>query len=444
MDKTPALASIKDVFKWREMRLVWVLLGLLVVVFVVEYNYLTTIALVIQAVALTAIGLVVFFSVFQAAKTDRSTSIERNELQSILFGLEDALIVYDRNFNVLFFNPAAEKLFLINVKAIIGHQFQPQDVEKAGYRLLTQVIFPSLAPSVVNRSGSGEYPQVVDLSFTDPPLELRTFTSPVNDEKGEPIGFMKIIRNRTRELSLIKSKNEFLTVASHQLRTPLTEINWALESLNGDTTINENSKSIVEHALAASKELLKIVEDLLNVAKIEEGRFGYNFEQEDILTFLNGLLAQIVPLARRQGIKMYFDRPKDALPPAIIDPQKLSLAVNNLLVNSVRYNVDNGEVVVKVEKQKDKPFIEVSIKDTGIGVPKDAIQNLFKKFFRSDNALKANTEGSGLGLYIAKNIIQAHGGEIKVDSEIGRGTVFSFTLPTDPALVPKHEASLEE
>lgn len=437
-------AKLKEAVAWPEMRMVWAILGLLLVAFAVGYRSFSPLILFIEGILFLALFFLTFFSVFQAAYSGRQGGVEQNELKGIFQSLDDGLIAYDKNFRVLLFNPAAEKLFMMDAKLVTGHQFQPQDVEKAAWRLLAQVMFPSLAPTVINRSESGKYPQITDLSFTEPVLELRVSTAPIADGKGGVVGFMKIIRNRTREISLIKSKSEFLTVASHQLRSPVTDINWALESLGTDPGLNENSKMILQQATAASRELLKIIEDLLSVSKIEEGRFGYVFESEDIVSFLNGILVQVAPLARRDGIKVYFDKPKDALPNVLIDPQKLSLAVNNLVVNAVRYNIENGEVVVKVEKRQDQPFLVVSVKDTGIGISADAIQNLFKKFYRADNAMKTNPEGSGLGLYIAKNIIQAHGGKIWVESEPGRGTVFSFTLPTDPNLVPKHEASVEE
>lgn len=436
--------KIKEAIAWPEMRMVWAILGLLMVTFAVGYSSFSPAILFIEGILFLALFFLTFFSVFRAAYSGRQGGMEQNELKGIFQSLDDGLIAYDKNFRILFFNPAAEKLFLMDAKLVVGHQFQPQDVEKAAWRLLAQVMFPSLAPTVINRSESGQYPQVTDLSFTEPVLELRVSTAPIADGKGGAVGFMKIVRNRTREVSLVKSKSEFLTVASHQLRSPVTDINWALESLGTDAGLSETSKTILQQATAASRELLKIIEDLLSVSKIEEGRFGYVFEGEDIVSFLNGILVQVAPLARRDGIKIYFDKPKDALPNVLIDPQKLSLAVNNLIVNAVRYNIENGEVVVKIEKRQDQPFLVVSVKDTGIGISQDAIQNLFKKFYRAENALKANPEGSGLGLYIAKNIIQAHGGKIWVESEPGRGTVFSFTLPTDPNLVPKREAAVEE
>ena len=438
------LAKLKEAITWPEMRMVWAILGLLLIAFAVGYRSFSPIILFIEGILFLALFFLTFFSVFQAAYSGRQGGVEQNELKGIFQSLDDGLIAYDKNFRVLFFNPAAEKLFMMDAKIVAGHQFQPQDVEKQAWRLLAQVMFPSLAPVVINRSESGKYPQVTDLSFTEPTLELRVSTAPIADGKGGVVGFMKIVRNRTRETALIKSKSEFLTVASHQLRSPVTDINWALESLGTDLGLSETSKTILEQATAASRELLKIIEDLLSVSKIEEGRFGYVFETEDIISFLNGILVQVAPLARRDGVKVYFDKPKDALPSVLIDPQKLSLAVNNLIVNAVRYNIENGEVVVKVEKRQDQPFLVISVKDTGIGITQDSIRNLFKKFYRADNALKTNPEGSGLGLYIAKNIIQAHGGKIWVESEPGRGTVFSFTLPTDPNLVPKHEASVEE
>lgn len=424
--------------------MVWVLLGLLLVIFLVDAALLPPAVLFAQVGMFLVVVAVVFGSLYRVAKADRTTTVEKNELKNILSTLDSALVVYDEDFRALFFNPAAEKLFGLSASIVLGHQFQPQDIEKAAWRLLAQVMFPSLAPIVVSRSNAGEYPQVVDLSFTEPTLELRVSTSAINDEKGKLLGFMKIVRDRTREISLVKSKSEFLTVASHQLRSPVTDISWALEALNADKDIAGEGRTVLDNAISASKLLLKIIESLLDIAKIEEGRFGYNFEQVDIASFINDVLAQIAPAARRTGIRIYFDRPKSALPQVEIDTQKLSLALGNIVENAVRYNVENGEVTVKVEKQENQPYLEISVKDTGIGIAVEEIPNLFKKFFRSEAAVKSQTEGSGLGLYIAKNIIQAHGGRIWAESEVGRGSTFHITLPTDPSLIPQHEVVLEE
>ncbi len=425
------------------MRALWIIVVLLAALFVNSYIFLSATAFLIQAGLLVLLWVAVFFSVYKAAKTDRDTRMERSELKSAFLNLEDALLVYSNNFEILFFNPAAEKLFKLQAGKVSGHRFQPQDIENSSWKLLTQIIFPSLAPVVLSRSKQGEYPQVVDLSFTDPTLELRVSTSMVADDGGRLIGFMKIIRDRTREVSLLKSKAEFLTVASHQLRTPITEIGWAIESLAGDKSLSDSSKAIVEGALASARQLTGIVEDLLNVAEVEEGHFGYVFEEVDILDFIGKILIGVAPLARKSGVKAYFDKPKSSLPKVTADPVRLSIVLNNLLENAVRYNVENGEVIVKVEQQKDEPYIKVSVSDTGVGISPGDLGKLFTRFFRTENAMKIVTEGFGLGLYIAKNIIQAHGGRIWVESELGRGSTFYFTLPTDQSLVPRHEVITE-
>jgi signal transduction histidine kinase len=296
---------------------------------------------------------------------------------------------------------------------------------------------------MITRSPAGKYPQVVDLSFDDPYLELRTFTSPIIDDAGNLSGFMKIIRDRTREVSLAKEKSEFVTVTSHQLRTPLTHIVWALESINKEESLGAEVKALAENAYAAANQLRTIVEDLLNISRIEEGRFGYQFQKANILEFVENILNAAAPNARQLGIKIYFNRPEEAIPDLAIDPQKLSMALTNLVDNAIRYNVKNGEVIVGLKKAEKGPYVEISVRDTGIGIPPEEIKKLFVKFFRATNALKFATEGSGLGLYITQNIVRAHGGSMNVESEVGRGSTFSFTLPTDPTLIPPKEVPLE-
>ena len=437
------LKRMAGVIFWPEFRVAWLFLFLLAVAFAVGLSFVPKGFLVAQGVVLAVAGAIAFKISYAAAEKNRGGSVERNELKNVLSGLEDALIVYDKDFRIIFFNSAAEKLFKLRKELVLGRELRPQDGESGAWRLLAQVIFPSLAPVVINRSQAGEYPQIVELSFDDPEMELRISTSPIADESEGLIGFMKIIRDRTREVALIKSKGEFLTVASHQLRTPVTDINWALQSLAKDESLGDTSKIVVGTAVKAGKELLKIVEDLLNITRIEGGRFGYQFEEKNLVDFIDGSLSSVATSARRAGVRVYFDKPKQDLPPVLIDPAKFTLAVDNLLENAIRYNVDNGEVIVGVEKMKNEPFLEVSIKDTGIGIPEDELKKLFTKFFRAENALKSQTEGSGLGLYIARNVVRAHGGKIWVESHEGKGSTFYFTLPTDPKLVPQHEVAVE-
>lgn len=366
-----------------------------------------------------------------------------DEFRLVLERLDDALFVYDKDFRISFVNSAAEQLFGLSKADLMGKVLSPQDAENPKRKLLAQVAFPSLAPGMVARSPAGVTPQIIDLSFSDPFLELRVTslllgTSP----EGTPLGFAKVIRDRTREVSLMKTKNEFVTIASHQLRTPTTGIHWALESLKKTEGFDATTKMLVDGAFGQSELLLKIIDDILGVSKIEEGRFGYAFQSFDLVEFLQKVLGQALLGAQHTGVSLYFDPPKAKLPSVVGDPQKLAMVMSNLVENAIRYNVKNGSVTVAVVPVAGEPFLEVSIKDTGIGIPQEDLKKLFTKFFRAENALKLQTEGSGLGLYIVRNIIQAHGGRIWVESEPERGTTFHFTLTTDQSRVPRHEVSL--
>jgi len=327
---------------------------------------------------------------------------------------------------------------------IAGHAFGPERAQELPFRLLAQTIFPSLAPLVVERSEAGTLPQIVDLSFTDPKHELTVSTDRITGPAGETRGFIKLVRDRTREVEILRSKSEFITIAAHQLRTPLTTVHWVFEGLKGKDKLEAEDKELAASGLRESVKLLKIVNDLLDVSKIEEGKFGYNFKQVNIIDFLSGILTNAEAMAKEYEVKLYFDRGGETAINLTIDATRLGLAVSNLLDNAIKYNVKNGRVDVKLERLADKPYLQISIQDTGIGVPPEEISKLFNKFFRAGNAVKAETEGAGLGLYINKNIINRHGGTIRAESTISRGTTFYLTLPLDPRLIPPKEASVFE
>ena len=172
--------------------------------------------------------------------------------------------------------------------------------------------------------------------------------------------------------------------------------------------------------------------------QIEEGRFGYNFEKLNIIELIEKIVSKTKEVCAELGLKLIFQKP-DELIEINADSQKISMALLNILDNAVKYNVKNGEIILAVEKLIDKPYIRISVKDTGIGIDEKDAGKLFTKFFRGENAAKAIPTASGLGLYIAQNIIRRHGGEIKFESELNRGSVFYFTLPIDPKLIPPKE-----
>jgi len=438
------LKSMALYMRLPEMRLFWILFILVCSILAIDMLYFPFNWMVISAVSLLVILLITFKLSMGLVKSNTEAKAASYQLESIISNIKDGVIAYDNDFKMLIFNDAVEQIFGIKREEVIGQCFGPDRVQGLRFRLLAQTMFPSLAPMVVKRSESGSYPQVADLSFDEPNLELRVSTSRLLNEKGEAVGFIKLIHNRTRELQIYRSKSEFIMVAAHHLRTPLTAVHWTFENLSKDTTLSEEDAHMVKNGITVSIKLLKIVNDLLDVSKIEEGKFGYEFENVEFIEFINGILENANVLAKQYKVNVYFDRGPESAIILKIDPNRLGLAISNLIDNAIKYNVENGSVTIKLERLPGKPYIQVSIKDTGVGIPPESMPKLFTKFFRAENVIKFRTEGSGLGLYIAKNIFNRHGGVVWSESILGRGTTFYFTLPTDAKLIPPKEITYDE
>ncbi len=431
-----------------EMRTFWFFLVLIVAFIIVAVFYLDieSLWILITTGIFLVIGLVVFINNLKLARANFDFKVKKGQLESIITSLRDGVVVYDQDFKILIFNPAAENIFSLKAKEIIGTVFDPSKGQFWPTRLLTQVLFPSLAPQVVKRTLPEQYPRVVDMSFEEPHLELRVTTTKIIDPDGKLLGFLKLIQDRTREKDLLKSKTEFITIAAHQLRTPLTGIKWTFEELlKGDLgPLNDSQKELLAKGGVASQILIDTVNDLLDVSKIEEAKFGYNFTKINLIESIEQILVSFQEIAKQHKINLYFEKPKEEIPLITADLEKFGLVIQNLVNNAIKYNVENGEVVVGIKKIPDQPFILISVKDTGVGIPVQELEKLFSKFFRASNVLKFEPEGLGLGLYIVKNIVQRHGGKIWVESEINRGTTLYFTLPTDETLIPPKEVFYEE
>ena len=425
-----------------ELRFLYVIICFLLILFGVNLLALkTSIWFWISSGALLVIGIVLITHEYRGALKGYGERVSYGRLESIVTNLEDAVVAYDNDFKILIFNAAAEKIFALSKAQVLGQTMGPEKASERGYQTLVQTLFPSLAPSVVSISEPNKYPQIMDISFDNPTRELRVSTDRILDTSGNLLGFVKVVRDRTRESELVRSKSDFVSVAAHQLRTPLTAINWTLEGLSKSQTISDSDKTLIQHGLQATANLLRTANDLLNAAEIEGGRFGYDYAEVDIIQFIDEILANAQIVAKEYGLQVFFDKGGFSELKLMIDKSRLGLALSNLVDNAMKYNSQGGSVTVRVKPVPQKPYVRIDIEDTGIGILAGDIDKIFTKFYRAPNAQRVKADGTGLGLFITRNIIRQHGGEIGVESTLGRGTTFFFTLPTDPTLIPKAEGA---
>lgn len=418
-----------------------------IILIVVLFLNLKFIIALIFAIFLIVFAIQIAIHSYSLAKTRFVLDFEKKRNKYVFDNLSEGVITYDKDFKILSMNKAAQVITSLREEEVLNKVVTPELAQNPKLALLVQIIFPSLAPVVIKKNEGSSYPQVVRINFKEPrELYLEVTTTLIFDENNKQIGFAKIIRDRSREIELSRSKSEFITIAAHQLRTPLSGIKWTSEMLLNQELGELNPQQLdgLKQISDNTGKLIELVNDLLDVSKIEEGKFGYVFERADLIKVIEEVVLAHQQMAQQYKVKIIFNKPNVNLPLLLMDKSKISVVLQNLIENAIKYNVENGEVRIKVEQLKDKPFVQVAVEDTGIGINKNDLPKLFTKFFRSQDTLKKETSGSGLGLYISKNIIRRHGGEIWANSIEKRGSTFYFVLPTDEKLIPPVEIIEEE
>jgi len=342
---------------------------------------------------------------------------ERDRTVSIINGLVDGLIILDSNQKVEFLNPAAINFLKIKEEDIKGKGFASlKEIES-----LKGLVDLVLKENEIAKIDREEYSPSKDLT-----LEVTTIS--LGQEK-EKLGHIIVLHDITREKMVEKLKTEFVSVAAHQLRTPLAAIRWSLSLLKEENLTEEDKKDLIEKCTQSNDRMINLVNDLLNVTRIEEGRYVYELEPKDIIEIAKSSIAAAMEEAKKKKIDFSLILPKEKLPLLEVDEEKISLAIQNLVENAVHYTLPGGIVLFKIEYNKEKGEVLFTVKDTGVGIPKDQQKRIFTKFFRAENVMRMETEGSGLGLFITKNIIESHKGKIWFESEENKGTTFYFTLP---------------
>jgi len=316
--------------------------------------------------------------------------------------------------------------------------------------LVLVVIMVIFAGSLISSSLVRPLKRLINLTNLVGKGELRYRLKPTSqDEVAELTDAFNVMvdqleQQRRRERLISQMKSEFISIAAHQLRTPLSAVKWTLQMLNdGDIgALTSEQKEFIGRGYQVNERMIRLVGDLLNVARIEEGRFGYQLASVDFLKYLDESVEKFRHEAAAQGVTLKYSPPSTTLPKMMIDSEKMELVIQNLIENAIKYSKPGGSIEVTVKRlSKD---IEVTVADHGVGVPQHQIHRLFTKFFRGDNVVRMQTEGSGLGLFIVKNIVKNHGGDIHAESRENEGTKMIFTLPLSEQSIPKKEITFEE
>ncbi|MHB8660604.1 MAG: sensor histidine kinase [Minisyncoccota bacterium] len=238
-----------------------------------------------------------------------------------------------------------------------------------------------------------------------------------------------LMRANEKLHALDVQKSKFISVAAHQLRTPLSAIRWSLGLLlsNHAGKISEEQEALVRQAYESTVHLVRLVNDLLEVDRMEGGRTPLTFMPVDLHDVAKSVLADVAQDAERRGVLITLEDRLSAGARVTADITQLRVALQNVVENAVKYTRTGGSVTITLAEDGDK--LSVSVKDTGIGIPADQQEQIFKQFFRARNAVKVETEGSGLGLSLTQEVLERMEGTISFTSEEDKGTTFVLTLP---------------
>lgn len=373
-------------------------------------------------------------------KLEEVIRLVKNKIKEIFYIKVIEIYLFDKNNNRYYQYPNknSSRIFTYRDQFIEYLRRQNQIVEKDQEPEWQEIFISHQAELVIPLPRRGQLPGFIILGkksngkiFSPSDIDLLNYLGKeLTITIENSLYYEQILKVIEKERQLEKIKSEFISIFAHQMRTPLAEVKWSQNMLiDGDYgEFNEEQKNVLKRSSQANKQVIDLVDSLLSIAQLEKGEIKYNFRIGKINNLLSEILKETNYLAENKKIKIeYLNKNLIKSPLIIMDYVKLKIAVNNIVDNAIKYSKVGGKIKIQLEEYT--ALIKIIIEDNGIGFNPEEKQNLFVKFFRGERAMKTETRGSGLGMYLAKNIIQAHQGEIEVDSSLSQGTKVSIILP---------------
>lgn len=348
-------------------------------------------------------------------------NIDLQKFKSAIQNVSDHIIITDSEGEIAYANPAAEKITGYKFEEMKGStpRLWGRQMPLEFYKKMWHIIKEEkkvFAGEVTNKRKSGElYQAVISIS-------------PVLDGSGRLIFFAGVERDITKEKEVDRSKSEFVSLASHQLRTPLSAVNWYAEMLMDEDVgkLNKKQKDYLLEIYHSSKRMSDLVGALLNVSRIEMGTFAVEPEPTDVVEIAESVIKEIAHEVKKRKQEITEEYGKD-IGLINVDRNLTELVIQNLVSNAVKYTQNGGSIGLSITKNPDVVLIAVS--DNGYGIPEAQKDRVFQKFFRADNVREKETDGTGLGLYMVKEIVEHSGGKIWFQSQENKGSTFYVSVP---------------
>ena len=354
-------------------------------------------------------------------QTSNDLKIERDKIRAVIENVDEGLILLNDRGEIKLSNSWVESRLDLKNGSLLGRNINNLQLNKKVITLLKKIKKSEKRILRLEVAGLKEEPEAEEFFLV----------SAITISKASPgaAAWALSFRDITREKKINQMKSEFISIAAHQLRTPLSAIKWIFHMLltGSEGPVSQEQEKLLKKGYASNERMIVLVNDLLDVSRIEEGSFLFDFKKTNLPDLLKKTVEEALPLATENKIEIEFNHAQIPFPTIGADVAKLKLAFQNILENAVKYSNSGQKVVITLRKEMDSFLI--TFEDRGVGIPKDQHDRVFGKFFRGSNVMKTETDGTGLGLFITKSIIKKHAGEIWFESTPSQGTTFFVRLP---------------